>query len=538
MDKTIDCLLIGYNEMKFSDYEGKVKAMGTKSESYRDLNLNFIEHNNNLYTVSGMFNYLFDRGQINNKFNELNLSAETFSATVSYLGTYLYRHGLAFDYVSSFQKEKDTLTEKLKNNSIRTIAITTTFYVSMFPILEIINFIRKNNNEIRIIVGGPFISTSVRTQDDMTLEYIFNSIDADFYINSSQGEKALVNVIKAIKNNDNFEEINNIYYKENGKYKATSTLKENNILEENTVDWSLFTDRLNYFAAIRTAISCPFRCSFCGFPEHAGKYQTISVQAVESELDIMSQIGKVKSIYFIDDTLNVPENRFKDILRMMIKNKYNFKWHSYFRCQFADRETVELMKESGCEGVFLGIESGNQDILNNMNKSANLEKYMKGMELLREYEIITAASFIVGFPGETYETVQDTIDFIEETKPDFYRAQLWFCEPVTPIWREKEKYNIKGSQFKWKHKTMDSKTAANLVEEIFLRVKNSVWVNQYNFDVVGILHLLHRGLSLEQVKKFIKAFNKGIEQKLRNSNNQEISMDIFNEMIDACKIVK
>jgi radical SAM superfamily enzyme YgiQ (UPF0313 family) len=72
---------------------------------------------------------------------------------------------------------------------------------------------------------------------------------------------------------------------------------------------------------------------------------------------------------------------------MMIKNKYEFKWNSFFRCQFADREVVELMKESGCEGVFMGIESGSDKILENMNKASRIEKYYEGIALLKEYDI-------------------------------------------------------------------------------------------------------------------------------------------------------
>lgn len=83
--------------------------------------------------------------------------------------------------------------------------------------------------------------------------------------------------------------------------------------------------------------------------------------------------------------------------------------------------------------------------LNNMNKSADIDKYKEGIKLLKENGIVTMASFIIGFPGETYETVKDTINFIEETQPDFYRAQLWYCEPITPIWNKKDKYGIKGA---------------------------------------------------------------------------------------------
>ena len=144
-------------------------------------------------------------------------------------------------------------------------------------------------------------------------------------------------------------------------------------------------------------------------------------------------LGGVRNLVFIDDTFNVPFPRFKDICRLMIRKNYHFDWFSYFRCSNSDEEAIELMAESGCKDVFLGIESGSPTILANMNKSATVEKYAKGIEMLRRHDILTFGSFIIGFSGETDETVAETTDFIRATKPDYYRAQMWYCEPGTPM---------------------------------------------------------------------------------------------------------
>jgi p-methyltransferase len=108
---------------------------------------------------------------------------------------------------------------------------------------------------------------------------------------------------------------------------------------------------------------------------------------------------------------------------MMIRKKYPFNWFSYFRCSNSDKEAIELMAESGCKGVFLGIESGSPTILKNMNKSATIEKYAQGIAWLRQHDIMTFGSFITGFPGETDETVNETLDFIRQTKPDYYQPR-------------------------------------------------------------------------------------------------------------------
>lgn len=531
MSQTIDCLFIGHNEMSFTQYEKTVRAMGTESGAYRDLNLNFIQHQNRLLTAGDAFNhFLHNHPGLDNSSGPFSLG-NLFSLTIAYLGTYLYRRDFSFDYVNSFQDQKDELADKLAANNILAIAIPTTLYVSPFPIIEIVTFIRKYNDTARIIVGGPFIATQFRAIQNVTsIDYLLKMIDADIYINSSQGEATLSRTLYALKHELSLADIPNISYRKGTQYLSNPIVIENNDLSENIVDWRLFAGRLGKFAAVRTSTSCPFSCSFCGFPQHAGKYQTIDVQFIERELNLLQRIGTVESINIIDDTFNVPPERFKEIMRMMIKNKYHFRWNCNFRCQFADQETVALMKESGCEGALLGIESGSRTILKNMNKAATAEKYRRGLALLNEYGITSYGSFIIGFPGETMETVQETIRFLDENQPTFYRAQLWYCEPITPIFQERDKYQISGSQFEWSHATMDAKTASRIVEEIFKSTRYSVRVPQYNFEFYSIFNLLHRGLSIAQLKQFLQAFNHGVQEKLENPAEREISINTVRQL--------
>jgi radical SAM PhpK family P-methyltransferase len=532
--KNIDCLFIGHNEMNFADYEKNIRKMGLKSGAYRDLQLNFIQYNLKRYSFPDIFN-LFNGGDLDERDSIKPLHiGETFNAAIAYLGTYLSRRDLTFDYVNSFQYEQAKLAEKLSSQNILTIAIITTLYVSVFPIHEIIEFIRKHNRTVRIIIGGPFVSTRVRIQEPQVLEYLFKSLNADFYINSSQGEAALVKIIHSLKDGSHSDRINNIYYKSGDTYAATPVLPENNRLSRNMVDWGLFKDHAGEFVNIRTSISCPFSCAFCGFPQHAGEFQTAEVEAIERELSLLNEIKTVRSVQFIDDTFNIPVKRFKKILRMMIGSGYKFRWHSHFRCQYADRETLELMKESGCEGVFLGIESGSDKMLKIMNKTATIADYQKGIDLLKEYGIITYGSFITGFPGENETTVRETTEFIKGSGIDFFRVQLWYCEPITPIWQEKEKYKIEGANFEWSHATMDAKKAADIIDGIFLSIDRPIWIPQYNFEFDGLFHLLHRGISLEKIKEVLRNFNEGIRARLTNSSKGETDLKIIKEIKKAC----
>lgn len=420
-----------------------------------------------------------------------------FNAAVAYLGTFLYRRGFTFDYINYIENEYDLLVKKLAQKNIKSVAISTTYCLDNETVKKLVSLVRNIDPTIKIILGGPHIANLLKyTNDKEILNIMLRRINADFYINSFQGETTLTNILLYLRGNLSLNQIPNIYYKSEHKYIHTEIMEEDNNLEVNMVDWSLFSDRIGEVVPVRTAISCPFSCAYCNHPINAGKYRYVSVEAIERELNSIEQIKKVQYIDFVDDTFNVPQQRFKDILRMIIKNSYSFKWFSYIRCQFIDDETVRLMKESGCIGAMLGIESGSQEMLNVMNKMVTVEELKRGTTLLNQYSIPTVALFFIGFPGETNETVNETINFINEVKPTFYVTRSWVYDPRTPIGRENEKYGIKGFMYKWSHNTMNFTTAEQLVEKTISSIKNSL---QGKYSAPQIHKLISSGLTIDQI---------------------------------------
>ncbi len=529
-----DCLIIGFNDINFDGYVNMVESMGKGSGAYRDLNLAFIEYKNKPYHALGILNYFYF--QYKGKGHRPFHNTDTLWPAIIYLGTYLSRRGFVFDYINSFQLEKAKLKDKLTRDNILTVAITTTVYITPHPIIEIISFIRKYNNKVKIIVGGPYVMNQAKQFDAAALRRLFKYIGADIYVINQEGEFALFNIIKALKNNLTLHNINNIAYKTGEGYVITSGSKEENPLDENMVDYKLFPkEDIGEFVSLSTAKSCPFSCAYCGFPQRAGSYRYLNVDCVEKALNAIKDIGTVTTLTFLDDTFNVPAKRFKEILRMMIRNNYNFKWNSFYRCDYGDEETITLMKDAGCEGVFLGIESGSDSMLKMMDKTATRNDNVKAISLLKKAGILTHASFIIGFPGETYETVEQTIEFIEETAPDFFRAQLWYCDPLTPIWNKREEYGIKGSGFNWSHNTMDFQTACDLIDKIFLSVEGAVWMPQYGFELWSIFYLQRKWMSLSQVKTFVRCFNAVIREKLVFPDKKQADPELLAILRQSCR---
>jgi radical SAM PhpK family P-methyltransferase len=502
----LDCIVIGYNEVPFEQYEKFLRNYGEDTEAYRDLKFSFINLGGKKMDYMGLMNHI--SSLVEHKGERLDPKQELKSGDIPnlaaiYLTGFLRNRGQNAKYINLFQYEKEKLIEYLRQDP-QLVAITTTFYVVNLQVNEIIEFIRQHNTKVKIVVGGPLISNHARNLQGDAFNAAIGDIGADIYVIEGQGELTLSQIVECLKTGGSLSSLPNIVYFEGGKLHRTKELSENNSLDENFVDWDSFPDEdLGATIQTRTARSCAFKCSFCNYPTRSGALTLTNLDIIERELDSMMELGDVKNVVFIDDTFNVPFPRFKNICRMMIKKKYPFNWFSYFRCSNSDEEAIDLMAESGCKGVFLGIESGSPTILENMNKAATIEKYSKGIEMLRKRDILTFASFIVGFPGETHDTVQETIDFIKTEKPDYYRAQMWYCEPGTPIQNERQKYDINGEGFVWNHATMDSLEAMDHLDRMFLMIDESIWLPQWSFDFWTIPYLIGKGISFDRFRTFM-----------------------------------
>jgi len=532
-----DCLIIGFNDANFDDWVEMVHAMGPRGGAFRDLDLTFVEFGGRRYRSMDVLNHFYRPapgmgGRPAKPFH----NADFLWPVVLCLGSYLDRRGFTFDFVNLFHLEKDELRDKLLHDDILTVAVTTTLYVAAPPVLEVISFVREHNEKARIVVGGPYIKNQTAMMDAASLQQLFHYLGADYYVISQEGEATLANLLGALKRGDSLDAVDNLAYRQGDRYVVTACSPESNPLAENPVNYRLFPQaQVGEFISLRTAKSCPFSCSFCGFPQRAGKYAYVGVDLVERELSTLAELG-VTTLTFLDDTFNVPKKRFQEILRMMIRNRYGFHWNSFYRSDHGDRETIELMAEAGCEGTFLGVESGSDEMLKRMNKTSRRHNYTEAIPLLQGAGISCHTNLIIGFPGETLDSVEETISLVEETKPDFFRAQLWYADPVTPIWKRKEEYGVEGEAFNWSHHTMDYQVACDLVDRMFASVQGSVWLPQYGFEQWSTFYLQRKGMTLDQIKAFLRSFNSAVKEKLIHPERRELSPALLSALAASCRL--
>lgn len=524
-----DCLLVGLYEPDFPAHVELLKSMGADSGAYRDLDLAFIWYEgapsraSDILTRLGLPDPLGSSKPFHN--------ADFLWPVIQYLGTQLARAGHSFDYVNTPHTEWDSFTAKLSAKP-KVVAITTTLYVWAQPILELIKTVRDISPGSIIVVGGPFIANQQQLLGEADLERLLMYMGADAYIFSREGEQTLGALVEAVKTGQRLAQVPNLAFRDGPGLRFTDPQDEVNDLADG-VDYALFPKSdLGDLVSLRTARSCPYACAFCGFPQRSGAYTYLKPDDVERKLDRLAERG-VTTLSFLDDTFNVPKGRFKEILRRMIRKNYGFRWNSFYRPDQGDPETIELMAESGCEGVFVGVESGSDRMLAAMKKTARRNSYLEAIPRLRAAGIIVHTNLIVGFPGETPDTIRETEDLLAQAQPDYFRPQLWYADPATPVWNDREALGIKGSGFAWQHNTMTSEEALGWIDRMMVSVENSVWLPQQGFELWSLFYLQRRGFSRAQTRHFVRCFNAAVAEKLLATDTQPVSEGLKSALMSA-----
>jgi p-methyltransferase len=498
----IDAVIVGYNDTDLSWVDQELKPLQNVSGAYRHFRANTVFAKGRRRHFTDLLNCALE--EATGRPHALHV-ARTPSLACCILKSFLAARGLNAEIVNFFNHDRDRLIELLAQ-SPRTLAITTTVYTTPRPVREVVEFVREHDPDIRIVVGGPHIFNTCSDYDEETQDFLFQEMGADVYVFDSQGENTLAQLLLELRNPEpDLALVPNLIYTEDGRtFARTERKPESNDLDANVVDWSIFNDDyIAPFVWMRTARSCAFACAFCRYPALGGPLTLNNLEVLRQQFRLLKDRG-VEFIYFIDDTFNVPLRRFKSLCKMMIEEKFNFQWASYFRCANADEETFDLIKQAGCVAVFAGIESGDQQILRNMNKAAQVTSYKRGLRFLAERDIMVYASFIIGYPGETAASVQNTLEFIEETAPTFYSAETYFHDRKVPVQERAAEFNLEGSAYSWTHNTMTWREASDHVDYLHRNIKNSVLLPLYGVDMWSVPYFLANGISREQITEFLR----------------------------------
>lgn len=184
------------------------------------------------------------------------------------------------------------------------------------------------------------------------------------------------------------------------------------------------------FTTVQTTFGCPFKCTFCVASTLGFKYR--NVDNVMEELRNISSLG-IKEVFFTDFTFEARKENTLVICRKIIEEKLDLTWVCSSRANTLDEELLTLMKNAGCHTILLGVENGDERMLQNYSKGVTKDQMRKAFSLCKKLNIRTLGHFIIGLPGETEETVKKTIAFAKELDCDIASFNIAVPALGTPL---------------------------------------------------------------------------------------------------------
>jgi hypothetical protein len=450
------------------------------------------------------------------------------------------RMDLKFHIIWHFDYHMGEVQEILENSPPKLVAISSTLAFYPQYLNDCVRWINQRKQpSTKVVVGGKWIYDRYKVLEaDPRLETIFVQAAADYFVINGYGEETLYQLLLAEKDGDRAraQSLPNVAYRRRDTVPGVDTSRAiyegkyyriNRFVPEDqapgfpAIDFANIGEQfLGKVIHLRTAVSCPFSCRFCTFPVLQGDHKLFDLDAVMAQLHQVKSMG-VECVYFIDDTFNVPKRRFEELLDRMIAARLGIQWSGFFRAQYADLDLVMKMQEAGCRMVMCGFESGNDQILKRMDKHVTVRQYEAGLEYLAKADVEVMASYIVGYPGETYRTAMDTLRLLSHPQIGFSRGGLFYYEPNAPVAHFAKDWGLTGCGAEWSHDTMNSKEAQRIHLEMIGKLTG---VNIPVSDGGGWnnFQLFARGISFAEQKRLFREFNAIQTRQIQEAGDEAV----------------
>ncbi len=309
-----------------------------------------------------------------------------------------------------------TLAERIKNFqpdiigiSVRNIDDQSSYQTRFLlePVKDIVRTCRQQS-EAKIVLGGAGYSIFPK----QTIAYLA----ADMGI-QGEGERSFVTLLDRLEKNKNLSDIPGLYHSDHRIANPPDIIKE--------IDHTHFPQPGRHILAtgptgdevvwlpFQTRRGCPLSCSYCSTPLIEGKItRKRNPKFVIDALSSYVAAG-FDHFFFVDNTFNLPSSYAKDLCDQIIESGLNIKWRAILYPGKVENELVAKMAASGCVEVSLGFESGSDIILKKMNKGFRTEDVRLTSDLLKKFGIRRMGFLLLGGPGETKQTVQESFEFVD-----------------------------------------------------------------------------------------------------------------------------
>ena len=313
------------------------------------------------------------------------------------------------------------IREEIRKRKPEVVGVSNPFTSQVENAIAVCDIAKGVDPRILTVVGGPHVSAA-------PAQFLEEAKTADIVV-IGEGEYAMLDILDSLARRENLSDVPGIAFR-NGTaivqtsprpwlknldelpYPAYHLVNMEQYLEPKTIEYRSFKDRS---ISMITSRGCPFNCCFCSVHLHMGKsFRSHSADYVVNHIEHVVNKYRAKTIFFEDDNLTLDMERFEAICDKIIERGIRVNWETPngVRADCLNPKLLKKMKESGCQSLFFGIESGDQEVLDTViGKSLDLKKVIEVAKTCKELGLKTGAFYIIGFPGEKRKNMLQTIEF-------------------------------------------------------------------------------------------------------------------------------
>ena len=296
--------------------------------------------------------------------------------------------------------------------------------------IEIARIAKKVDPKVKIVFGG--VSATFLWEHFLTH---FPEID---FVVIGEGEYAFLNLVRSIEKgqDEHMGNIKGIAFRRKGKVVRTEPAEPIQDLDQLPVPAKYFEYR--HLSLTR---GCPGKCNFCGSPKFWGpRVRFHSAEYFVDEIELLYKKG-VNHFYFSDDTFSINKKQVIEICKKILERNLKIVWVAISRVNYMNEEILSWMRKAGCIQISYGVESGSEKIRASLNKKITTKEIENAFSITSKYGILPRAYFIYGCPGESLETIKETIDLIKRIKPIVIHFFILSLFPGTTLYSEFKKKN-------------------------------------------------------------------------------------------------
>ena len=381
--------------------------------------------------------------QTNSKYKFLGVVAP--SLGIGYMAAVLEKNGYDVDVLdaSALELTYDEIGEDIlkRNPDIVSIsALTPTIGVA----LDSADKIKQVKPDTIVVLGG--------YHPTFEYESVLEEPSVDVVVRG-EGEYTFLDLVRTVENGGDLADVQGLAFHDENNFSLFVTPDRPIIEDLDELPFPAFhlfpmekyriLNITTNVATIITTRGCPMQCSFCSSAAlHGHHLRRRSPENVCDEIEVRLNEQNIDTIAFMDDTFTLNKKFVRDFCAEIKRRNLKFWWGCTSRVDTLDEELLQLMKDSGCITIFIGVESADQQMLEKMNKNITVSKTEKAFKLARKVGIRTIASCVIGMPEDTKESMKKTIDFVKSLNPNYALYSLATPYPGTRFYNETFKKNL------------------------------------------------------------------------------------------------